>query len=146
MRGDGAEPGAPPVRIVRVELVGAGGQPQYVFEPGDALRVRISYRCRQPIDRPAFGMWIVRDDNVNCYGSNTRTAGPHIPRLEGRGSVTVTIPQLNLLDGGYLLSVMIGDEAATYDLWEHRLEFRVRQQDADPTGLVFMPAKWAIDN
>ena len=92
-------------------------------------------------------MWIVRSDGVNCYGSNTRTAGPPIARLEGQGSVTVTIPHLNLLEGGYLLSVMIGDEAdrETYDLWEYRLEFRVRQQDADPTGLVFMPAKWAVD-
>lgn len=140
--------GTRPVQIARVQLLGEGGQPQYVFEPGDPLRVRISYRCNQPVDRPVFGMWIVRSDGVNCYGSNTRTAGPRIARLEGQGSVTVTIPHLNLLEGGYLLSVMIGDEAdrVTYDLWEYRLEFRVRQQDADPTGLVFMPAKWAVDN
>jgi len=139
--------GIRPVQIAHVELLGEGSRPQYVFEPGDPLRVRISYRCSQRVDRPVFGMWIVRSDGVNCYGSNTRTAGPRIPFLEGRGSVTVTIPQLNLLDGGYLLSVTIGDEAerVTYDLWEYRLEFRVRQKNPDPTGLVFMPATWAID-
>jgi hypothetical protein len=136
------------VQISRVQLLGEGGQPQYVFEPGDPLRVRISYRANQAVERPVFGMWIVRSDGVNCYGTNTRTAGPRIPRLEGQGSITVTIPHLNLLEGGYLLSVTIGDEAdrVTYDLWEYRLEFRVRQQNADPTGLVFMPAKWAVDN
>jgi ABC-type polysaccharide/polyol phosphate transport system ATPase subunit len=142
---EAAGPDAPAARISRLELLGGDGQPQYVFEPADALRVRISYHCNRPIDQPVFGMWIVRNDGVNCFGSNTRTAGPQLPRLEGSGSVTITVPHLNLLEGGYLLSVMIGDELATYDLWEHRLEFRVRQNDADPTGLVFMPARWTID-
>ncbi len=144
-RDEVAGPNAPPARIMRVELLGGDGQPQYVFEPGDALHVRISYRCNRRIDRPVFGMWITRDDGVNCFGSNTRGAGPHPALLEGRGSVSLTIPQINLLDGGYLMSVMIGDETNTYDLWEYRMEFRVRQSGTDPTGLVFMPAKWTLD-
>jgi ABC-2 type transport system ATP-binding protein len=135
------------MQISRVELLG-NGQPQYVFEPGDPFSVRISYRCNEPIERPVFGIGVIRsDDGVNVYGSNTRTRGVRVDRLEGEGSVTVTVPQLNLLEGGYLLSVAIVDEAdrVTYDHWDRRVEFRVRQKDVDPSGIVFMPATWTLD-
>jgi hypothetical protein len=54
---------------------------------------------------------------------------------------------LNLLEGGYLLSVAIVDEGdrITYDHWDRRVEFRVRQREVDPSGLVFMPATWTVD-
>lgn len=146
--GAAARWGTRQVQIARVELLGDGVQPKYVFEPGDPIQVRISYRCREAVDSPVFGIAIIRsDDGVNAYGTNTRARGMGISRLEGSGTVTVTVPALNLLEGGYLLSVAIVDEAdrVTYDHWDRRVEFRVRQKDAEPTGLVYMPASWTVD-
>ena len=150
---DDASPGAPSrwgtrqVEIVRVELMSGNGDPKYVFEPGDAMRLRVSYRCKETVRNPVIGMAIIRDDGVNCFGTNTRASGTSIAEIRDHGSVTLTIPRLSLLEAGYLISVSIVDEAdrVTYDHWDRRTEFRVRQKKGDPTGVVFMPATWEVE-
>ncbi|HVH66133.1 MAG TPA: ABC transporter ATP-binding protein [Candidatus Acidoferrum sp.] len=133
--------------IARVELMGEAGEPKYVFEPGDTMRLRVSYRCKEPIERPVIGVAIIRDDGVNCYGTNNKVGGYPIGEIRDQGSATLTIPSLNLLEAGYLVSVTIVDDAdrVTYDHWDRRIEFRVRQQAGGPTGVAFMPARWEVD-
>jgi ABC-type polysaccharide/polyol phosphate transport system ATPase subunit len=133
--------------IVRVELMGAAGEPKYVFEPGDTMRIRISYRCKEPIPKPVIGIAVLRDDGVNCYGTNSKASGHPIAEIRDQGSVTLTVPSLNLLEAGYLISVTIIDDAdrVTFDHWDRRIEFRVRQKSGDPTGVAYMPARWEID-
>ncbi|TMD43648.1 MAG: ABC transporter ATP-binding protein [Chloroflexi bacterium] len=135
------------VQIARVELLDGAGRPQYVFEPGDRMQVRITYRCKHPVRRPVFSIGLTRqDDGVICFATNSKTSGFDIPEISGGGTVGVNLTSLNLLEAGYLVSAKISDEEdrITYDYFDRRLEFRVRQRILDPVGVVFMPAKWQL--
>ena len=50
-------------------------------------------------------------------------------------------------EGSYLLSVAITDRdfRTTYDHWDRRIEFTVRQSGAYAGGVVFMNDQWNID-
>jgi hypothetical protein len=56
------------------------------------------------------------------------------------------IDELNLLEGGYALSVAITDreDRITYDHWDRRIEVHVRQDHLADSGLVRMPSEWSI--
>jgi ABC-type polysaccharide/polyol phosphate transport system ATPase subunit len=138
--------GTQQVEIARVEVLDGGGRPQYVFDSGEPMQVRITYRCPSPVPDPVFGVGIFRSDGVHCYGTNTRGAGMAIPQIAGTGSLTFRIHALNLLEGGYALSIAITDrdDRVTYDQWDRRIELHVRQNHLADSGLVRMPAEWRI--
>lgn len=132
---------------MRAELLNARGEPQYVLNPGDPLVLRISYNAKTAIPKPVFRVAILSGEGVNCFATNNKIAGKLIRQISGTGSVSLTIPHLNLLEGGYLVSVTIVDDAdrTTYDHWDRRVEFRVRQRAGDQQGIVYMPARWSIN-
>jgi ABC-type polysaccharide/polyol phosphate transport system ATPase subunit len=150
---DAPQPGRDPRRwgtrqaeIARVEVLDRSGRPQYVFDSGEPLQVRITYRCPDPVADPVFGIGIFRSDGVHVYGTNTRAAHIKIPQIAGSGSIVFRIDELNLLEGGYALSVAITDreDRVTYDHWDRRIELHVRQDHLADSGLVRMPSEWSI--
>lgn len=145
----GADPrrwGTRQAEIARVEVLDTDGRPQYVFGTGDPMQVRITYRCRTAVRDPVFGVSIFRSDGVHCYGTNTKAADLAIPEIDGTGSMTFRIDELNLLEGGYALSVAITDrdDRITYDHWDRRIELHVRQDHLADSGLVRMPSEWRL--
>jgi ABC-type polysaccharide/polyol phosphate transport system ATPase subunit len=138
--------GTQQVEIARVEVLDGAGRPQYVFDSGAPMQVRITYRCPNPVPEPVFGVGIFRSDGVHCYATNTRAAGLVIPQVAGTGSLTFRINALNLLEGGYALSIAITDrdDRVTYDHWDRRIELHVRQNHLADSGLVRMPSEWRI--
>ncbi len=142
---DGASAAALGARITRVELLDATDRPRYTFQTGDPLQVQIAFECREPVANAVIGISITRADGLYCYAANTRANGLGIPRLEGAGSIVVGVGQLNLLEGGYLLSAAITDESGkTYDQWDRRVEFTVRQAQAYVGGVVYMQDQWNL--
>ncbi len=66
--------------IARVEVLDGTGRPQYVFDSGEPMQVRITYRCPAPVADPVFGIGIYRSDGVHCYGparGRLRAIGGH---------------------------------------------------------------------
>lgn len=134
------------VRITRAEILDGTGRPQYTFQTGEPFQVQISYACRTPVQNAVFGVSITRSDGVYCYAANTRANGLTIPKLEGNGTVAFSVPQLNLLEGNYLLSSAITEErGTTYDQWDRRIEFTVRQTKSYAGGIVYMRDRWTLD-
>src|SRR5207245_6894293 len=113
--GPGRDPrrwGTRQAELARVEVLDGSGRPQYVFDSGEPLQVRITYRCPAPVADPVFGVGIYRSDGVHCYGTNTRAAHIKIPQIAGSGSVVFRIDELNLLEVRDGLSVGIPQRAA----------------------------------
>jgi ABC-2 type transport system ATP-binding protein len=133
--------------ISRAEMLGTDGRPRYIFDTGDAMQVIISYRCGRPVLDPVFGISITRADGVYCYAGNTRARGIRIPRIDDSGSIVFRVPHLNLVEGSYQLSVAITDyeNRVTYDHWDRRIEFTVRQKQAYAGGVVYMADEWQLD-
>ena len=133
--------------IVRTEMLGANGRPRYIFDTGDPMQIVISYRCARPVRDAVFGVAVTRADGVYCYAANTGARGIRIGQLAETGSVVFSAPHLNLAEGSYQLSVAITDRdfRTTYDHWDRRVEFTVRQAGAYAGGVVFMNDQWNID-
>ena len=133
--------------ITRAEMLGQNGRPRYIFDTGDPLQIVISYRCVRPVRDAVFGIAITRADGVYCYAANTGARGIRIGQLAKSGSVVFSAPHLNLAEGSYQLSVAITDRdfRVTYDHWDRRIEFTVRQAGAYAGGIVFMNDQWNVD-
>jgi lipopolysaccharide transport system ATP-binding protein len=148
VHGAGHRWGTGAIEITQVELF-VGDRAIDMESPAvstrDRLRVRVHYRCPQPIDRPVFGLAIHRDDGVHVTGPNTQTAGIDLGTIQGDGVIDYTIDRLPLLPGRYYLSAAVYD----HDLitpYDHRDRFVplivVEGSTRERYGIVELPASW----
>jgi lipopolysaccharide transport system ATP-binding protein len=96
-------------RLVRVDLRDADGCERRSFHTGDSLEVRIEFETREPIKQPGFGVAFYASDGSCLTGTNTTTSGFAIDHIDGRGSVSFTLPHLPFLPGSYRLRVDLHD-------------------------------------
>ena len=135
------------VQITDVELYNGQGQPETTFATGDPMEIRLHYRARERVEAPVFGVAIHHQNGAHICGPNTQQFGLEIPAVEGEGVVRYRIPELNLLEGSYLISAAVVDEATseTYAFHDRLYPFRVYQGDCrELYGLVPMKGVWEI--
>ncbi len=143
--GEGQRWGSGDVQITAVELCDGDGRARTTFVTGDPLTVRLHYHCPAPVERPVFGLGINHENGVHLFGPNTRFGGLDLPRLDGDGVVSFTIPALPLLEGQYVLSAAVvnHEDTATFDYHDRAYRFRVAYSPARAGyGLVQVPGTW----
>ena len=131
--------------IVRVQLLDAAGREQPVFHAGAPLTLRIQYVAHHPIRRPVFGVALHHESGFWLSGPNTRFDEFEIPLIAGAGHVDLIIPELPLLDGRYLISATIYDEALLhpYDYHDRMYELLVRSSSLrERYGVLSLRAHW----
>jgi ABC-type polysaccharide/polyol phosphate transport system ATPase subunit len=134
-----------PVRILDARILDGRGRACETFRTGESLVVHIDFEARQRVQRPVFGVAIYGEDGTYVYGPNTRFDDWSVPCIEGRGTVEYRIDTLNLLAGGYRLTIGILEESAVtfYDVHDRRYRFDVVSDLLDH-GLVFLPHRWRL--
>jgi ABC-2 type transport system ATP-binding protein len=147
--GDGSRWGSGEAKIVRIELLGHQGLPTRRVTTGERIQFRLGFHAYEPITRPNFGIAVHRIDGLHICGPNTRDVSLEIDKIDGSGTVIVTIPALMLLPGTYELSATI------YDYWglhayDHRhRSFRFDVEPGTPRervgGVVSLGATWSVD-
>jgi len=142
------------VRITNVVMTGDDGQPRWVFESGERVRVRLHYEAPSPVETPVFSILIYRDDGLYVTGSNTYQADGAdvgLPGIEGRGHVEVELDSLQLARGSYLLSVA-AYTAPDPPFWADPADFHDRayrfdvESDQYVHGLLALPTRWHLVN
>lgn len=134
-------------RIETVELLDSSGSPATLTRTGDSVTVRLHYELSEPIEQPVFGVTIQTIDGTHVSGPNSRDAGLHIPRLEGRGQVDLNIDRLLLVPGTFDLSAALYDHAMQhpYDVRHHILRFHVEPGEPRETfGVVSLGGRWQV--
>jgi ABC-type polysaccharide/polyol phosphate transport system ATPase subunit len=145
--GAGQRWGTGQAEITQVELLQDGKIVDGAVRTREPLTLRLHYKTTEPIERPAFGIAIYREDNsVLVTGPNSRASGLAIDRIEGEGTVDYGIDRLPLLPGRYLLSASIYD----HDLitpYDHRDRFMtlvvVEGGTLERFGVIEMAAQWS---
>ncbi|UCC76301.1 MAG: Wzt carbohydrate-binding domain-containing protein, partial [Anaerolineales bacterium] len=97
------------------------------------------------IENPVFGLAIHRNDGVHICGPNTAFSGLEIPLIDGEGDILYRVDSLPLLEGTYVVSVAIHNQADTvmYDYHDRLYTFRVRQvARGERYGLVSVRGEW----
>lgn len=136
------------VRITQVELCNAGGQARTNFYNGEALTICLHYEADEPVAQPVFGLAIHHQNGTHIAGPNTKFADLRIPMVHGVGVISYHIPALPLLEGGYVVSAAVVNDAntETYDYHDRLYEFQVyRGQAKEQYGLVTLGGAWNIE-
>jgi lipopolysaccharide transport system ATP-binding protein len=138
--------GSGEIEITGVRLLDGRQQEQTNFLTGEPLTIEIGFTAHKPVREPEFGLAIYRQDGVQINGPNTRFAGVHMDRVEGKGIVCYHIKRLPLLPATYLLSVAVHDSryTLTYDHHVKAYEFQVGSGGTrEIYGLLEIPATWS---
>jgi homopolymeric O-antigen transport system ATP-binding protein len=123
--------GSGEAEIVRVELLDAEGRARPVFQSRDLVTLRMHYVAHRPIRRPVFGVALHHESGIWLSGPNSRFDEFEIPIIDGTGYVDYTIPELPLLNGRYLLTIVLYDESILhlYDYHHRMYELVVRSDN-----------------
>jgi lipopolysaccharide transport system ATP-binding protein len=143
--GDPTRRGSREVEIVDVELLGPGGQPCSVFRTHEPITVRMRYVAHTRVARPVFGVALYHEGGLWLSGPNTRFDGLEIPEVHGPGTVDYVIDALPLLNGRYLLSVAVYDDAMLHPYDHHERRYRIVVQGAgvrEHYGIIAVPGRW----
>ncbi len=126
-----------------VRLLNAAGDDSREFSMGSSLRIAMDYECHDPIERPFFGVGIFTTDGVHCVGGGSAWDGFSIPRVQGRGRVTVAFSDLCLTPGLYVAEVSAWDPdvLVPFDYHQKAYPFLVTAQ-TETRGLVYLPRIW----
>ncbi len=138
------------VEITGVEFLDARDERRKVFETGEQLIARISYRAAKRVDTPVFGVAIFRDEGVHhlhVNGPNTRTCDFPIEYVEGEGYIDYVIPSLPLLAGAYRFSAAVYDFSCThpYDHHDRMYTFKVQPSVKERLGVFHIPCTWRMN-
>lgn len=101
----------PAVELGEVRLLSRDGEPVHALRRGDQLTVEVPYRVHQPVEHPAFGVAVLRNDGVYVYGTNTHIEGMQLRPLRKDGTFTFRYNSLPMLGGTFRLQVAVFDES-----------------------------------
>ena len=138
--------GSREVEITAVHLLDKDGHPHTSFATGEPMTVAIDYVVNAAVDNVVFGLAFKRSDGVHLSGPNTRDAGMQIsPGPPGsRGSVSYTLPALELLSASYLVTAAVYEEhlVHAYDHIEDATTFRA-VDDRGRLGMIDLGGHWS---
>jgi rfaE bifunctional protein nucleotidyltransferase chain/domain len=132
------------VEITSVRLLDDRGRPRHVYVPGESLTVALGVRAAQDVTDFVFGVGLFTAEGVQVYGTNTHLE-EYVPRLAaGEGQVKLTLRDLRLVEGTYLLDVAAHRRDGTpYDYLRGLHSFRVKSRVKD-VGIYRPPHTWSF--
>lgn len=97
-------------RITQIKAFAENGKEQRIFKTGDKIKISIDYSVKKKVSDAVFGIGIFNRDGVQCYGTNTRIDKLNEFDLEKNGCAEITIDDVSLLPGEYLIDLAIESE------------------------------------
>lgn len=125
---------------------GKTGKEKREFHTGDPLILEAGYiRNDASLQDAEIGVWIVREDDVCCVGTNTQVDEVENLRLKDKGVIRIQFPELTLAIGRYHFTLTIRD---CFSEIYHRIyevgKFSVAS-DRREFGVVSMKHAWIFD-
>jgi ABC-2 type transport system ATP-binding protein len=135
------------VSISTIELLNKENRPSEVFDNGAPLTIRVSYSSHAPINDLVVSIRISTLSGIDVWKGTSLNNGLAISKSLGSGMISMTIPQLPLLEGCYLVSVALTNpsESTEFDHWQDCYKFDVHQVDNLDEGIVAFPTTWRTE-
>lgn len=136
--------GSGEARIIKVISVNGQNKEELCFEKGETIKFIISYNVKKKIPKAYFGLCILRNDGVRCYGINTRAEGLEHKVLEEDGAVTMSFPKIGLMQGNFSVDVTIEDQNGnTIDYFDNAVKFDIYMNEPG-SGVTYLEHNWEI--
>jgi lipopolysaccharide transport system ATP-binding protein len=111
-RGDGR------AQVVRIDLLGANGQPTVVWNSGELVAVRVGVRFERAVEDPVVGMLIRTRIGLNVYGTNTELEALRFGPCPAGETVEITFGfRCELCAGEYTLTIASHDPDGVWHDW-----------------------------
>lgn len=131
-------------RISAIHVCTEDGRGQRVFKTGDAVRIRIDYRVKKPVEDAVFGIGIFNRDGVQCYGTNTHIDKLPQFRLTENGTAEIYLHEVNLLPGEYLIDIAIeSGDGIPVDYYREACRIEMISPIGD-VGVVRIGHEWTV--
>lgn len=134
------------VEITDVRFTGSNEEQKLAFMTSEAMKIYITYRANDFIEKPIFGVGIFTLEHVCCYGTNTFIDYYPVKPINKNdtGCIIFEIPSLDLISGSYYLSVAVHDEFGNqFDYHNKKYTIRVSSLNKD-VGIVNLRHKWFL--
>lgn len=131
-------------RIDKVLLLDSSGKPATRFGTGSKMTIRVNYTVLRPVSGLIVGVRLNHFHGMNIWGTNTKRRRYRASHEVGPASIDLTIDKLPFLEGQFDLTVALSDtsEIHSFDHWEKKLRFTVRQQGTFDEGLIYLESTW----
>lgn len=150
--------GSGAVRFTGMEFLDNAGNPTNLVRTGEAMRMRLHFRCHEAVPSPDFGVEIYANTGGLVSMTSTWETGLGIQRLTpGEGHIDLDIDSLDLVPGRYYLSLWVltvgTGKSTRYDVVDHCVALDVESSDVYGTGkaldsrwgVVVVPARWSYE-
>jgi ABC-type polysaccharide/polyol phosphate transport system ATPase subunit len=113
-------------------------------ESGQSVNLNCVFHSSIDLKSAAFAYGITDIHGTVLWGTNSKVQGVPFSIARGSGTNFITIPNLQLLEGTYDLSVAVADGSYSheYDHWSRKHRFTVRQQNVKELGTIRMNSEW----
>ncbi len=134
--------GSGSVEIESVRILNGEGNEAYHLQSGDAVSFEIRARADRSLEDFVFGVAISTPRGVECWGTNTDLGDLEPVRFQGRGSATLSCPELRLAPGEYFVDAAChSQDGAPYDYRRKVLAFTVTSRQRG-VGMYFPVHEW----
>lgn len=132
--------------ILSIQVLDEQGVPAETLISGRPMSFQIEIDANIPIENAVVGIRITDLQGNKIFGTNTRRRAFPMTRIFGESTVRFSIPELNLLEGTYELTIALSDmtEVHEYDHWDRKIRFNVHQHGTFDEGVVALDGTWAI--
>jgi len=136
--------GSREVEIQEVFLSDDAGNRITNVESGQLVNLNCNFNSSIDLQNAAFAYGITDIHGTVLWGTNSKVQGVPFSLSRGAGNNAITIPQIQLLEGTYDLSVAIADGSYSheYDHWSRKHRFTVHQKSVKELGTIKMDSYW----
>lgn len=119
--------------------------PKNVFETGEDMYIRLSYKNKTTLDNALFCLRIYDSENVLCFGTNTDVEVGKRIDIKEEGMLYITLRQLPLLSGQYIIDVdFLGEGNEPQDVIHEAADFYIKCEK-EQKGITTINTAWKAD-
>jgi lipopolysaccharide transport system ATP-binding protein len=143
----GTKPEDWPIYVSACEVLDANDQPRSLFDYGEAVKLRLHYEVREPVEDPNFIITLTRSDGVSVCNFSTELDGVSLGRVQNPGTIVLESPPLNLVAEMYSISVLVRKKGFQEILSGQTLgTFHIRHDILDTHfGVFHAKGKWQTE-
>jgi ABC-2 type transport system ATP-binding protein/lipopolysaccharide transport system ATP-binding protein len=136
--------GSGEVRMTGVELLGPGGAPIHIVNPGEPCTLRIHVQAREAVRAVEVGLAFIHETGVTVAGPNSGQENRTYDFPVGAGFVDFHLDALPIQPGTFAVSTSLITKGHTYDYSDREVPFVVRAEHAvTEPGLVRVVGRWS---
>ncbi len=137
--------GSDQIQFTKVYLKNDSGEITTSLVSGKPFSIVGEYRKNAPVDELVCGFGVFRNDNLQCYGTNTDIDRISIPVPKSQtGRIEITIPENDLLSGEYYLDIAFHKkDGFAFDYYRKALTFTVSAAVND-VGVARLKHQWEL--